>query len=211
VRVTTAVTPKPRSHCDIMEDPFAGVPFPASAGCDYMNVVVEPKQTATLKPGTYCGGLALKGKATLEPGVYVIKNGPFVTTSQAVVTGTDVTFGLTGSNAGFTIDAGGDVTLKAATSGTYGGILFMQEKASNPGFENRLAGGSGTKLTGAVYTPTQKVTSTGGSGVANATPFMPIVADQIRISGSTATQVDLTGIDLAAPLPSSESGVRLVY
>ena len=43
--------------------------------------------------------------------MYVIK-GPLIINSQAVVTGTGVTFYLTGSQAGFTIAAGAALALK---------------------------------------------------------------------------------------------------
>ncbi|HUG61365.1 MAG TPA: pilus assembly protein TadG-related protein, partial [Methylomirabilota bacterium] len=210
VRTNLSITPKPKPYCDPTEDPFASLKPPTDPVCTYNKVEITPTQTVTLQPGTYCGGLVMKGTVTLAPGMYVIKDGPLVVTSQAKVTGADVSFSLTGANAGFTIDGGGGTQLSAPKSGPFGGMLIMQEKTSNPGFENRLAGGSSSLFMGAIYTATQKVTATGGSGFGSATPFMPIVADQVRISGTTATKIDLTGIDLAAPLPASESGVRLV-
>jgi Flp pilus assembly protein TadG len=210
VATTKVITPPPRSYCEPMEDPFKALPRPYSSACSFNNVVVEPKQTLTLKPGVYCGGLTLKGTATLEPGIYVVKNGNLAITSQSTVRGNGVMFYLTGTNAGFTFDAGGVLDLRAATDGTYGGLLVFQDNNSNPNFENKLAGGSDTIIIGGIYTPTQKVTLAGGSGFGQQSSYMPVIANQIRVSGSTTTQSDLTGVNLAAPLPKSFSGVRLV-
>ncbi len=194
-----------------MADPFEKLAHPASVGCDHTSVSVDPKQTKTLRPGIYCNGLALKGTATLEPGVYVVKNGPLLISSQATVRGTGVTFYLTGTSAGFSMEGGASMDLKAPTSGAYGGILVFQDRASNPGFENRVAGGADSIIVGAIYTPTQKVTVSGGSGFGQKSPFMTIIADQVRISGSSTSSTNMTGISLAAPLPQSLSGARLTH
>jgi hypothetical protein len=209
VSTTRAIKPEPQSYCEVMADPFASVAPPSSGGCTYNQIVVSPNQTKTLSPGAYCGGLELKGKVTLQPGVYVIKNGPLIITSQAEVSGTGVTFYLTGSNAGFTIDGSSSLNVGAPSNGPYGGILLFQDRLANAGYENRLAGGSMTKIVGAIYAPTQKVTVTGSSGFGQQTPFMPIIADQIRISGSISAKADLTGVTPGKPLPKSQSGARL--
>ncbi len=210
VKTVLPIQPPPKNYCDDMADPFAGLALPTAGACNYSNVEVSPKQTVTLNPGVYCGGLTLKGQVTLNPGMYIMKDGPLVITSQSRVTGSDVSFTLTGTNTGFTIDGGGGSQLEAPKTGTYGGMLIMQERTSNPGFTNELTGGSSSLLMGAIYTPTQKVTATGGAGFNALSPYMPIVADQIRVSGSMRSKIDLAGIDPAAPLPASESAVRLV-
>ena len=210
INMTNMITTAHKSNCNPMIDPFAKLSKPFSGGCTYSNLVVEPKQTRVLKPGVYCGGLTLKGAATLEPGIYVIKNGPLTVQSQANVSGNGLLFHLVGTNTGFTFEAGGLLNLRAANSGAYGGVLIFQDAASSPGIENKLAGSSDSVVVGAIYTPTQKITLAGGSGFGQQSDFMPIIADQIRVAGSTTTTSDLTGVDLAAPLPRSFSSIRLI-
>lgn len=209
VRTSRTVTPTPRTGCTPMEDPFETLAVPQAARCDFRNVAVDPHRSATLRPGTYCGGLVLKGNVTLEPGVYVV-DGMLEITSHANITGHDVSFALVGPRAGFSIDAGGTVTLRAPRSGDYGGILVMQDRRSNPGFENRLAGGAASVIEGALYTPTQRITMAGGAGFGQNSDYMPIIANRVRISGSNNSQLDLEGVDMAFELPRSESGARLV-
>jgi Flp pilus assembly protein TadG len=210
VSTSRAITPTPREYCERMKDPFDDLPKPLTGGCDYNNVSVDPKQKVTLKPGIYCGGLALKGTVKLEPGVYVVKNGLLTITSQSSVVGHDVMFFLTGTNAGFSFDAGGTLDLRAPRKGSYGGVLVYQDRASNPGYDNKLVGSSDSIVIGGIYTPTQMVTLQGGSGFGQTSSFMPVIADRVRVAGSTTTSSNLDGFDLVKPLPKSFSGVRLV-
>src|SRR5215213_4013902 len=129
--------------------------------------------------------------------------------SQAAVSGSGVTFYLTGSGAGFTINGGGAVTLTAPTSGVYGGVLVFQDRLANVGATNTLNGGASTKLVGAIYTAAQELSVNGGSGFGQQSQLMPIVADQVKFSGSTTAKADVTGFNMAAPLPQFSSEAML--
>lgn len=100
--------------------------------------------------------------------------------------------------------------LRAPRSGDYGGVLVYQDPTSNPGYDNKLVGSSSSVVIGGIYTPTQIVTLQGGSGFGQTSSFMPVIADRVRVAGSTATTSNLEGFDLVEPLPKSFSGVRLV-
>jgi hypothetical protein len=135
--------------------------------------------------------------------------GPLTINSQAAVTGTGVTFYLTGSQAGFTINAAAALSLEAPRTGDYGGILIFQDRTANTSATNTLNGSAGTKLVGAIYTATQTVSVTGGSGFGQQSQLMPIIADQIKFSGSTTANADVSGFNMAAPLPKGGSEARL--
>jgi hypothetical protein len=207
--IPSTMSPAPRSYCEPLQDPFRNLPAPTAGACVATNLEITPTQTRTLQPGTYCGGLTIKGTATLQPGVYVI-SGPLTVASQATTSGAGITFYLTGSTAGFTIQAGAMVDWSAPTSGSYAGVLFFQDRLANPGFVNFFAGGSATKLMGSIYTPTQKVRVGGGSGLSQDIPFLPIIADQVEITGNIRAKAVLPGTALPFPLPKTESGARLV-
>jgi Flp pilus assembly protein TadG len=209
VSTTTPLTPEPRTNCPQLSDPFRNLASPVTTGCTYANnVQVQPNEQTTLSPGIYCSGLSIKGGATLQAGVYVIK-GPLTINSQAVVTGTGVMFYLTGSQAGFTINAGAALSLEAPKTGDYGGLLIFQDRTANTGATNTLNGSAGTKLVGAIYTATQTVSVSGGSGFGQQSPLMPIIADQIKFSGSMTANADVSGFNMAAPLPQAGSEARL--
>jgi len=209
VSTTSPLTPEPRTNCPQLTDPFRNLPSPKTTGCTYANnVQIQPSEQKTLSPGIYCSGLSIKGGATLQPGVYVIK-GPLTINSQATVTGTGVTFYLTGNQAGFTINAAAALSLEAPRTGDYGGILIFQDRTANTSATNTLNGSAGTKLVGAIYTATQTVSVAGGSGFGQQSQLMPIIADQIKFSGSTTANADVSGFNMAAPLPKAGSEARL--
>src|SRR3546814_12195261 len=67
------------------------------SSCTFDDVTVQPSDSVILQPGRYCGGLKISGTAHFEPGIYIIADGDLEITSQATVTGDEVTFGLTGA------------------------------------------------------------------------------------------------------------------
>ncbi|MGY2048834.1 pilus assembly protein TadG-related protein [Methylobacterium sp. JK268] len=71
--------PAPITGCPAIRDPLADRVAPAVGGCSYTNLTVSG-ESRVLSPGTYCGGLTVAGDATvtLNPGVYVMKDGPLV-------------------------------------------------------------------------------------------------------------------------------------
>ena len=140
--------------------------------------------------------------------MYVLKNGLNIA-AQGAASGTGVTFYLTGSNAGFTINGGGTLSLSAPTSGSYAGVLIYQDRTANVGATNKLNGDSNTFLKGAIYTPTQKLEVTGNAGFGDQSSFMPMIADVVSFSGSSVIQSDVKNMQIALPMATMSSGSRL--
>ena len=205
------LSPAPENHCEPMEDTFADRKAPLDTACkqNLTNVSVQPKQTKTLKPGVYCGGLQLKGDVTLEAGLYVIKDGALSMNSSGTIVGHGVTFYLMGTNAGFDINGGSHLELTAMTTGDYAGLLLIQDRASNAGDTSKVNGNSSTTLTGAIYAPTQTVRMNGNGTFGQSSPLMPLIADKVVITGNTTAKIDATKVPLVAPLPRSYSSARL--
>ncbi len=195
------LSPAPRGNCRPIRDPFAKLPKPPASGCTHNNHKINPNQSRTLQPGVYCGGLDILGTATLDPGVYVIKDGSLDIGSQALVRGTGVTFYITGSNAGFGFNGGATIELEAPKTGKYGGVLIYQDPSSTS--SNTINGGSDTIMNGAIYTPGSDIRLNGSSGFGQSMSYMPIIADTVTVTGSTDMKLDTSGVQLAAPLPQS--------
>lgn len=70
----------PVTDCPKQADPLADRPAPPVGLCLVPSLLKLVGVTRTLNPGTYCGGLVIdKGaRVTLNPGVYVIKDGPLI-------------------------------------------------------------------------------------------------------------------------------------
>ena len=206
-----ALSPTPENGCVEMDDPYATLPAPTDTTCKQAttNVSVQPSQTTTLQPAVYCGGLTIKGDATFKPGLYVIKDGPLTLNSQGTVIGNGVTFYLMGNNAGFDINGGAKLELSPMTDGPYRGLLIVQDRNSNVSGTSKLNGNSGTLVKGAIYAPTQLVRMNGTGTFGQASPFMPLIADRVSITGNATAYTDATSVNLVAPLPKSLSGARL--
>jgi Flp pilus assembly protein TadG len=190
---------------------------------------------ATLYPGRYCGGIVIGPLAhvTFMPGVYVLTPtglnllglsipllGGLTITAGAVVNGTGVTFynagpsnSLTGgisfvanTNALGIINSISNVVLKAPTTGTYAGILFMQDPLNTSPATIVASILGGVQLEGAFYFPTASVNYL----VAGNSRFNILVAKDIDFlalsAGLTSYEADVFGNDYSQ-LPGGVSPI----
>jgi len=156
-------------------DPYASVPAPlVSPTC------ASGPTNGVLSPGRYCDGLSLSGNVTVQPGVYVVSGGAFKINSNAAISGNGVTFYLT-NNATMQVNGNATLTLTAPTTGTYSGILFFGDR-SMAYADQTFNGTATTRLTGALYFPSQNIELLGnfsGSG-----GCMQVIGDTIYYTGS---------------------------
>lgn len=159
------------------EDPYVGLATPMTGTCSFNPYNVPNDNTLTLNPGTYCGGLSINNKTTVNftPGTYYITNGDLILNGITTVAcptctgGAGVTFVLTqtsGNNndiGGVTLNNLGTVTLVAPNSGTYAGIVFYQDRRAPLGSmaaNTRVFGVNNitnVTLAGAVYFPSNRI------------------------------------------------------
>ena len=168
-------------------DPYSNVPLPTYSGCDNNNLTI--KNTQTISPGVYCGGLQLNAGAdvTMQPGIYIMDGGSLQISGGATLTGTGVTIVFTshtGSNyASATINGGATVNLTAPTSGTYAGIVFYGDRNMPTGTTFKFNGGSGQVVGGAVYVPSGALQYAGGA-VASAS-CTQVIGDTVTFVGNS--------------------------
>ena len=166
----------PDPYADTLTHAFLSSQVPATIAA------VNTWSTGTTKvfPGHFSGGMTVGPTAGIDltPGVYYVTEGNFWIASGATVTcttcsGTNgVTIVLTSAGVGAVrnvqINSGAIVTLRAPSSGTFSGLLFIQDPLAIPSGENTpdsvLAGGFTMNLTGLLYFPTTKVRFQGNPG-----------------------------------------------
>lgn len=163
-----STTETPVTYAPPLQDPYENLEVPSYAGCTQTNLSVNG--SATLNPGVYCNGMDFGAQAvvTLNPGTYIVDRGTFNANGQARITGTGVTIILTSSTGSdystVTINGGANVSLSAATSGDYAGVLFYQDRnapvATNT---NKFNGGGTTNFEGALYFPKQELEFSGNN------------------------------------------------
>ncbi|KQP07404.1 hypothetical protein ASF28_15630 [Methylobacterium sp. Leaf99] len=139
--------PTPATGCPMIRDPLADREAPQSASCLNIANLLNPMMligslddpaygknvittTATLSPGTYCGGLHItKGaQVTLRPGVYIMKDGPLVVDKKSSLEGVNVGFYFMGLRTGLLFDEKSVISLTAPKDGVMRGLLFFEER-----------------------------------------------------------------------------------
>lgn len=174
-------------------DPFASLPQPNPTNCSN-ELRVQPNQTRTVTSsvsGRCFSGMDLRGTVHFEPGVYYIDGSSFNVGSQAVVTGTGVTFVLTSrtadanpsSIATVSINGGATMQLSAPTSGPYAGVLFYQDRRAPNADGNRVNGNSSSFFQGAFYFPSQGLDFNGTAGMR--TECIQIAARRVTFIGNS--------------------------
>ena len=169
--------------------------MPTFSGCNQTNYSAGGGQTITLNPGVYCGGMNIGGgaKVTLNSGMYVLNGGGLTVNNGATLTGSGVTFFNTGQS-GQTIaaiDIAGvvPITLSAQTSGTYQGILFIQDRNLSYATTNTFDNGSTSVLTGTLYFPSTGINYAGGTTQS----YTAIIAKTLTFSNGASIKNDTTG------------------
>lgn len=164
------VQPPKNPSCTFFPDPFASYTVPTNP-CTYTNMVVNTP-SATLTPGTYCGGITLNtsGTVTFAPGVYYIQDGDFKILGSVNVNATQVTFLITGAHSNIDIQTTGTITMSPSTNaGQWSGFVFYYDQPSSK--NNKANGGKNTiaratvNMSGVVYLVGQILNITNGATV----------------------------------------------
>ena len=149
-----SIAPAPYQDCPQFEDPLGDRPEPSVGRCDHTAKIIAGR-AVTLRPGTYCLGLTIAGlsKVTFEPGVYIIKDGPFLVAGSSEITGHGVGFFLKGISI-FTFDPLTRIELSAPTSGPLAGLLFFGSRSQSKLLINTILSDRAHVMTGTIYLPT---------------------------------------------------------
>jgi Flp pilus assembly protein TadG len=187
----TGYDPIPMTGTIPLDDPYAEVPFPSSAPCNYNSVKII-KQTVTLNPGVYCGGLAVKAGSLvrLKPGIYVMRDGPLWVNSGADLSGEEVMIGFTGPGASIRMDGSSQARLTSPAGGTYMNMQFMQEPGTGgDDIAVSITGNNKLSYDGVMYFPSQDIELGGGSVIEVKSPSYAMVADTILIRDHSVVTV----------------------
>jgi Flp pilus assembly protein TadG len=182
------VNTKLQPHSAEQQDPFASKNIPSydSSNCPAIDINKnDPPLTLPLPGSTNNCYSSIHVKGTLNvSGNIIVHGGNINFDAGATVTGTNVTFFLTGpGGAAGTYDTNGHPTLNlsAPDAGTYKDILFFRDRRAAQNTIH-LNGNAQSTFKGAIYFPTSDVTINGNAGF-NATCFQ-LVARRLTFSGS---------------------------
>jgi hypothetical protein len=206
-------SPSPTFDSTIESDPLGYVAAPAFSSCTYNNKSLS-STTATLNPGTYCGGITIHGSTvTFNPGLYIVTGG-MNWNSNSSIHGTGVTFYLTsggGSGYGDFNISNSTVTLSAPTSTSSGGltsiVVFGDRGWSNLADQHVTIGSSTVTTNGIWYVLNTGIGCDGGSTL-SAANYLGIVTDNLQMDGCTFTvpSPDYSSLSGGSPYQGSSTG-----
>jgi hypothetical protein len=208
------IAPTPYQDCPQFEDPLASRPEPVVGRCDHIATVIAAR-TVTLRPGTYCLGLKIIGlsKVTFEPGVYIIKDGPFLVAGSSEIVGHDVGFFLTGLTF-FTFDPLTRIELTAPTRGPLAGLLFFGSRNQSKLLINTILSDRAHVLTGTIYLPTTTFVADAVARIASDSAYTAIVTRRIVLRDGPHlvlnTRYSETDIPVPEGIKAAGQPVRLI-
>lgn len=133
------------SDCPIQRNPLDAKPEPPlQGGCVQSKLTIKDGIRA-LSPGVYCKGLTIEGTArvTLNPGVYVFRDGPLTVRQNAEFSGQGVTLVFTGKKSYFRFLDNSLIRISAPTGGVSAGMLLWEARTFQPGLNSWKNGGCG--------------------------------------------------------------------
>lgn len=183
-KVVSGLTP---AQDPSLSDPFAALPVPTQPTSSFAAANYSGNMTATLKPGTYLGGIPVSGKAdvTLLPGLYYLKGGG-LSVSGGSLMGNGVVIYIAQQSGKDAISVTGQATisLTAPTSGAYQGVAIFQDRSSNAPLA--VSGRGSLDITGSIYAAAATL-NISGNGKAQVFSRGSVVVDDLIVSGNGLT------------------------
>ena len=173
-------------------------------------VTTTPPGTASVKPGTFTGGIRISCNTVFSTGVYIIDGGGLDVTGQYTVTGSNVMFVLKngayidirgGANINLTAIQASDLIARGipdAQANKLAGMLVFEDRNSQGSSKDNLNGNSNTILNGKIYLPKSNIDFSGTASV---------TAQCLMIATATIRFVGTSNMSTFCPAGASEDTV----
>ncbi len=186
-------------------DPFSGYLRPSLTGLQNRGTVSISSDT-TLQPGYYKNiniNCSTPCTVTFASGMYVLLGSGISANGSATLTGTGVTFFNTlqnypteqGSCGPFNVKSTANVTISAATSGYYAGMIIFQDPSCTQTLQIN-ANGPINSSNGSIYAPTAKV-QIGGSNTL--TIGGQLIAKDVEVQDQASVTINYDPSTVASP------------
>lgn len=204
------VNPKPETKCRTLPDPLAGYEIPNTGPCNHHKKQFKVSKTYHLKPGVYCEGLRIRGKrVTLEPGIYVVRDGKLGIDVKEKVMADGVTFLLEGSNSGVDIRGKG-IELKAPSTGPTAGMAIAQNGDLTILHKDAHISGA-FDLTGVIYLPQHDLSLRQQGGGSQKSHYIQMVVNRLVLRETSVLDIEFDPSKTDLPvLIKPERSARLV-
>lgn len=190
----------PNEQAPVSSDPYGDVPEPAVTGTCQAGTVGSNGSTTRLTPienhptgvmsMRFCGGMDLRGRVELDPGLYIVDGGEFQLNSTTVAIGSSITFFLA-NGARAVINGSATLDVSAPSSGPFSGMVLFGSRADT-GVTHQINGNSASRMDGAVYAPSSGVDYSGNFGGSGG--CTQIVVNNITFIGNSALSVNCQAV-----------------
>lgn len=218
-------TPEQMLDCPKITNPLLDRTNPDHVGCDHQDRVVTAD--TILKPGKYCGGLEISGSARvrLEPGIYVIKDGPLTVSDRVELSGVGVGFFLTGAGSTFEFHQDTTIDLSAPETGPMAGLLFFEDLnvphsfSFNPFLLNNLpakvrlhkiSSNNARNLLGTIYLARSILLVNANAPVADTSAYTAIVVGRLWLQEGPTLTLNANYTETRVPVPGGLMGTQPV-
>lgn len=194
-------SPSPTLDCPVMADPLASRPPPPVGGCSA--TLLKVTTSMTLSPGTYCGGIRISKNAvvTLNPGIYVFKDGPLDVSGGASLKGVNVGIYLKGLGSVIRFDNDTKIDLTAPKDGILAGILFYEDRNSPPLQKHEVLSNDAKVLLGTLYLPQGELNIGADKPVAAESAYTIVVARRFTLSSGPTMVLNARYASTNIPVP----------
>lgn len=195
-----------QTDCPKIPDPLAARPVPKFGMCDYTKKTVSSGKLV-LQPGVYCGGLTISNAAQVSfaPGDYIIKDGLFIIKDNAVVTGNDVGFYLTGALALLSFSGNASIDFNGREKGAMAGLLFFEDPKSSLFRIHYISAANAHNLTGTIYLPKGNLMVDPNSSVGEKSAYTAIIARRLIVENGPTLVLNSNYSATSVPVPA---GIR---
>lgn len=196
-------TPLPLTDCPERDDPLAERPEPRTGPCQHTRVTHQD-YVGRLSPGVYCDGVVISGDSivTLDPGIYIFKDGPLEVKGASKIEGDGVGFFFTGFDAGIKFEDKSSISLAAPETGDMAGILIWQSRAAFGVRNFEVSSNFVDRLVGTIYLPDAEFTASATSDIAEDSAYTAIIAKRIRLDKNTRLVLNADYAQTSVPVPA---------
>ncbi len=209
------------NDCPPVVDPLRTRVAPVLGSCTSPSRQVITSGMITLNPGTYCGGIEIKGTAKVQfnPGIYIFLNGDLNVWQDAEIRGQNVGFYFRGQSSYFRFRDNALVELTGPKDGVMSGILLWRDRTNN--VADRMAGISSsatnainanraTKLTGTIYLPEGQLYVGAKAPVAAVSDYTVILARKLELfdGPNLVLNTNYAGSDVPVPQDLGPIGLK---
>jgi hypothetical protein len=209
------------TDCPKISDPLASRQAPSVGSCIETDLTIE-NDVRTLRPGTYCGGIQISGdsRVTLEPGIYVIKNGELSVDGTSELIGEYVGFYFTGKYKSRSYDkifdkikkVKGDrgrlaffpdttIDLSAPKNGVMAGLLFYQDPDQDKKSSFWIYSTNARNLVGTIYLPNGSLVIDSYGTVADESAYTAIIVKRLRLQAGPHLVLNTDYNETDIPVP----------